>query len=316
MVSVPVLLAAIGGYFWLTGGRYVDTDNAYVQQAKVAISPDVAGRIITVAVHENQVVAAGDMLFTIDAEPYRIALAQADAALATARVNVEQLRVAYGVSQRASSIAANATLAIRQAEFDRKQGLADKGLAADATLDDIKLALQQAADRRDAGAAAMSPIPPPRSAAIRISRPRIIPRSRRRWRPATPPRAISTRPPSSRRPPASSARSRASMSASSFTTGTTIASLVETDDTWIDGQLQGNAARDARRSGMPVEIKVDAYPGRHLRGPPRVDRRGDRRGVRADPGAERHRQLGQGHPAHSGAHLGRGRSTSPIFAPA
>ena len=83
MAAVPVVLAAVGGYFWLTGGRYQETDNAYVEQAKVAVSADVAGRIASVSVHENQSVRAGDVLFSIDPEPYRIALAQADAALAT-----------------------------------------------------------------------------------------------------------------------------------------------------------------------------------------------------------------------------------------
>lgn len=74
MLSVPVILAAGGGYFWLTGGRFVDTDNAYVQQPKVSISSDVAGRIVSVAVKDNQLVKAGDALFAIDPEPYRIAL--------------------------------------------------------------------------------------------------------------------------------------------------------------------------------------------------------------------------------------------------
>jgi membrane fusion protein (multidrug efflux system) len=54
MVSVPVVLAAVGGYFFLSGGRYVETDNAYIQQPKVAISADVAGRVISVAVHDNE----------------------------------------------------------------------------------------------------------------------------------------------------------------------------------------------------------------------------------------------------------------------
>src|SRR5690606_8519384 len=77
MASVPVLIAIIGGYFWLSGGRYQETDNAYVAQPKVALSADVSGRIATVAVHENQPVAAGDVLFTLDPAPYSIALAQA-----------------------------------------------------------------------------------------------------------------------------------------------------------------------------------------------------------------------------------------------
>ena len=60
MIAVPLVLVAAGGYYWLTGGRYEDTDNAYVQQPKVSLSADVAGTIIAVNVKENQAVKAGD----------------------------------------------------------------------------------------------------------------------------------------------------------------------------------------------------------------------------------------------------------------
>jgi len=69
MVSVPLLIALIGGYVYLTSGRYISTDNAYVRQDMISISPDVTGRIVAVNVRENQRVHAGDALFTIDPEP-------------------------------------------------------------------------------------------------------------------------------------------------------------------------------------------------------------------------------------------------------
>jgi membrane fusion protein (multidrug efflux system) len=82
MAALPLLVVVGGGYEYVVGGRYVSTDNAYVQQDKVTISPDVSGRIVEVAVRENQPVHRGDLLFRIDDEPYRLALQQADAALA------------------------------------------------------------------------------------------------------------------------------------------------------------------------------------------------------------------------------------------
>src|SRR4051812_48018152 len=101
MLIVPLALVVGGGYFWVIGGRYVSTDNAYVQQDKVMIGPDVAGRIVEVAVHENQTVKQGDLLFRIDDEPYRLELGQDDAAIASARLNIEQLRAAFLDSQAA-----------------------------------------------------------------------------------------------------------------------------------------------------------------------------------------------------------------------
>ena len=54
LVSVPLLIVLIGGYVWLISGRFVSTDNAYVQQDKVSVSSDVAGRIVAVNARENQ----------------------------------------------------------------------------------------------------------------------------------------------------------------------------------------------------------------------------------------------------------------------
>ena len=74
MLSLPLLIAAGGLYLWLTSGRYVGTDNAYVQQDKVSVSAEISGTISEVFVHENQPVKKGDLLFRIDPRPYRIAL--------------------------------------------------------------------------------------------------------------------------------------------------------------------------------------------------------------------------------------------------
>src|SRR5690348_16831535 len=75
----PVVLIALALTMWLNGGRYVSTDNAYVHADKVAVNADVAGPVVEVAVKDNQRVSAGDLLFRIDDEPYRIALAAAEA---------------------------------------------------------------------------------------------------------------------------------------------------------------------------------------------------------------------------------------------
>src|SRR5665213_4461968 len=62
MAAVPVLLVLIGGWFWLTGGRYASTDNAYVAQDKVIVTGDISGRIVSVNVKENQPVKKGELL--------------------------------------------------------------------------------------------------------------------------------------------------------------------------------------------------------------------------------------------------------------
>src|SRR5204863_525088 len=82
-----VLIAA--SWWYLTSGRYVSTDDAYVQAARTMISTDVAGRVIAVLVHDNQRVAKGDVMFQLDDRPYRIAVEEAQAQLASARLQIE-----------------------------------------------------------------------------------------------------------------------------------------------------------------------------------------------------------------------------------
>ncbi|MES2095412.1 MAG: HlyD family secretion protein [Pseudomonadota bacterium] len=134
MLIVPLLIALVAGYFYLSGGRYVSTDNAYVQQDTISISPDVSGRIVQVNVKENQRVKAGDILFVIDQEPYKNALAQADAALAAARVQVATMSTDTG-SAAADIESANADISLAQATYDRQAALMKKGFTTRASLD-------------------------------------------------------------------------------------------------------------------------------------------------------------------------------------
>lgn len=134
LFGVPLLLAAAGLYLYLTSGRYVSTDNAYVQQDVVSVSPDVSGRLVAVAVRENQRVRKGDVLFTIDPEPYRIALAQADADLANARVQVATLATDTGTAQ-ADIADARAQITLAQATYQRQAELMKEGFTTRASFD-------------------------------------------------------------------------------------------------------------------------------------------------------------------------------------
>src|ERR1043166_1344875 len=84
LVVLPLVAAVAGFTFYLNGGRYVTTDDAYVGAQKVLITPDISGKIERVVVKEGQQVAPGDVLFEIDPVPFRLAVAQAKASLAQA----------------------------------------------------------------------------------------------------------------------------------------------------------------------------------------------------------------------------------------
>jgi membrane fusion protein (multidrug efflux system) len=258
MFGVPVIIAAAGGYFYLTGGRYIDTDNAYVQQAKLSLSSDIAGRIVSVEVKENQVVKAGDVLFKLDDEPYRIALSQAEAALASAKVSIEQLRVSYQTAQ-AKLKAAELTLEVRQREFDRKQNLTGQGLATTATLDDTQLDYQSAQTsvalaKQEVAAASAALAGNPDIAAedhptVRAAQASLDAAKRNLEKTtiiAPNPGIISQ---------------VSSLNVGQFLAiGTNVATLVETGDVWVQANFKETQLAGLK-VGMPAEVTVDAYPG-------------------------------------------------------
>lgn len=143
LLSLPLLVIAGAGYLWLTSGRFVSTDNSYVQQDKVSVSSDVAGRIVQVAVRENQSVRPGDLLFRIDPDPYRIAVEQADAAIADAQVKVTGLQADYRGTGADIQAARDAIESARES-YDRQTALMAQGFTTRANLQLSQHALEQA----------------------------------------------------------------------------------------------------------------------------------------------------------------------------
>jgi membrane fusion protein (multidrug efflux system) len=91
LVVLPAIVLVGGIVFYLNGGRYVGTDDAYVGAQKVLITPDISGKVEKVVVREGQHVNAGDTLFEIDPVPFRFAVQQAKATLETAQTNYDNL---------------------------------------------------------------------------------------------------------------------------------------------------------------------------------------------------------------------------------
>ncbi|HQT78281.1 MAG: hemolysin secretion protein D [Rhodospirillales bacterium 20-64-7] len=123
--GIAVVIAAVG-YFWLTGGRVVSIDDAYVRAAKEALSTDVSGIVASVPVHEGQVVNKGDVLLRLDPRPFQIALAGAKANLGSmvSTLNAEKLdyqRMLRDVQVKQAQVDAD------QADFERFAGLVKSG---------------------------------------------------------------------------------------------------------------------------------------------------------------------------------------------
>ena len=122
LVVVP-LIALVGGIaFYLSGGRYATTDDAYVGAQKVLITPDISGKIEKVMVKEGQRVKAGDPLFEIDPVPFRFALQQAKATLETAKTNYNNLRDNVKIYAQMLDLARQG-VELKQRDVERKASL-------------------------------------------------------------------------------------------------------------------------------------------------------------------------------------------------
>jgi membrane fusion protein (multidrug efflux system) len=119
----PLCVLAAAGWIYLHSGRYATTDNAYLKTEMVSISSEISGKVVNVKVTDTARVNAGDLLFRLDDQVYRIALAHAEANLLKVRSNIESLRADY-VNQQADINKAKADLDYYTREFERLQKLA------------------------------------------------------------------------------------------------------------------------------------------------------------------------------------------------
>ena len=137
LLGVPLVVAAIALYTYATGGRHLETDNAYVKAHIVAVSAEVAGRVAEVAVRDNQVVKQGQLLFRIDTVPFEMALARASAQLANARTEVETLRAEYRVAL-AEAAEAEERIRFLGLQLERHRRLKEQGMVREDAYDEAR----------------------------------------------------------------------------------------------------------------------------------------------------------------------------------
>jgi membrane fusion protein (multidrug efflux system) len=134
MIAVPAIIILAGIWVWATGGRFVSSDDSFIQTGRVAISANISGHVTELAVHENQRVHKGDLLFRIDGNQPRAAAEAAQAGLSSAQSQLESSRALYAQRQ-AELAAAEQTLSFRQRDLARDRNLAASGVVSKQDLD-------------------------------------------------------------------------------------------------------------------------------------------------------------------------------------
>ncbi len=135
LLAGPIVALTVGAYVYYTSGRVVETDNAYVKADVAIVSAEVAGPIASVSVRENQRVEAGDVLFTIDDRPFKVALQRSDAQLAAIDDFVESTRASYRQALEQLALA-RTNAAYEQRELDRLTSLVERKLASEVDVDE------------------------------------------------------------------------------------------------------------------------------------------------------------------------------------
>jgi len=261
MFMLPLALLTGGGYAWLTGGRYVTTENASVGQDRITVAAEVTGRIMAVAVHENEMVAPDQVLFRIDDEPFRFALQRANAEIASARLKVEQLRSVYHAGL-ASRRAAKQNLSFRQREFARQKTLAKSGNAAQAKFDAARHEWQAAGQRlavseQEVNSALAALMGDPDIATER--HPYVLEALAHRDG-----AALDVEHTTVRSPIAGIVTHTARLQVGQFfPAGSPVMSMVETRNTWIEANIK-ETELTYMAVGQAATVELDAYPGRTL----------------------------------------------------
>ncbi len=113
-------------YFWISGGRIVSIDNAYVRAAKEALSTDVSGIVLEVMVREGQRVQKGDVLLRLDPLPFELTVAAARANLGGVVSSLNAMKLEYKRMLRDVDVK-QSQVALDQVNNDRLGGLVQGG---------------------------------------------------------------------------------------------------------------------------------------------------------------------------------------------
>ncbi len=262
MAAVPLFLVAGVVWYYVANDHYVSTDNAYVRQDKISISAELSGRIVEVGVRENERIRAGQLLFRIDPEPYRIAMAQADASIAAAQVKVIGAETEYQTTG-VDIASAREGVAFYTEEYRRQSELMRSGFttrarfeAAEHALSDARAKLANAQGEAIKARAALAT----GSAAPGVNPAVLAGQVQKR-------QAAYNLSKTEARAPVAGVISQADrlQVGQMMTQGLPAVSILVSDRSWVEANFKETDLTNMH-VGQPADLSFDAYPGVTLKG--------------------------------------------------
>jgi membrane fusion protein (multidrug efflux system) len=256
--GVPLVIAVAGLALYAMGGRYAETDNAYVHADTVSVAPEISGRLVSIDVATNQPVKAGQVLFHIDDRAPRYALERAEAAMRSATYDYQGIKASLGQARSLMQVSA-AGAAYEKRELDRTSALAKSDNASQSALDQASILftaasifVQVAQSQIDVTLAKLGgdetlPLekyPPYAQAVAERDQARL---DLDHTQVKAPFDGIA-------------AKADAVLPGAMVAAGTPVLAVVRSDKLWIDANLNETDLTNVK-TGQPVTVTVDTYPG-------------------------------------------------------
>jgi len=259
--GIPLVVTVVAVYLYGSSGRYVSTDNAYIQRDRVDVVPQVSGDVVEIYVKENDRVSAGQVILSIDDRNFKIAVDAAESRLATARSEVASAQAAYREKSGEIELARRASeYSVR--EFQRQDELAVRKLVPQSTLDSAHrsaelasgsvgvLQLQQAQLGAQLGGTPAAPVdsyPQVRAAAAEVERAKLDLSRTRLLAPQA--GSISHLP---------KVGSRVEIGRAAF-------AIVTDRNVWVEANFK-ETDLEWVRPGQPVDVEIDTYSSHRWKG--------------------------------------------------
>ena len=249
VILFGVIVLVIVGFLVYEFTKYQSTDDAYVETTTVSVSPKVSGQIVKVLVEDNQKVKAGDVVAVIDKVDYEVKLQQATAQYERALLNQQ--------NAHANLNAANSEIELAKKDLERYQNLYEAGAVSKQTLDKAVTNLESVQARQTTAEQSIFSSDPSKSAKVADAELNVLKAQKRAAELALEYTDVLA--------PIDGTVSNKKVEVGMMVQPGTPLFVIVPNDVWIVANYKETQIR-GMKPGMPVDIKIDTYPGKVFKG--------------------------------------------------
>ena len=249
VILFGAIVLVIVGFLVYEFTKYQSTDDAYVETTTVTVSPKVSGQIVKVLVEDNQKVKAGDVVAVIDKVDYEVKLQQATAQYERALLNQQ--------NAHANLNAANSEIELAKKDLERYQNLYEAGAVSKQTLDKAVTNLESVQARQTTAEQSIFSSDPSKSAKVADAELNVLKAQKRAAELALEYTDVLA--------PIDGTVSNKKVEVGMMVQPGTPLFVIVPNDVWIVANYKETQIR-GMKPGMPVDIKIDTYPGKVFKG--------------------------------------------------